>query len=99
MAVSCASAARASKAAQPGSPNVATVVTSSAAPRSGDRRIQPRSSGMLRVPNRPSMTAAQVASAVFVAAMATSHVRAGPQASGVRAANPRSTNAPSAMTR
>ena len=39
----------------PGSPIVATVVTTSAAASSGERRIHPRRSGMLRVPNRSSV--------------------------------------------
>ena len=96
--LSCASVIRASNAAQPGNPKLATVTTSSAAPSSGERRIQPRRSGRWRDPKRDSTTAAHVARPVFVAASATSQIRAGPQASGVSAARPSSTMAPSAIT-
>ena len=58
-------APRASKATQPGRPNVARAARTSAIASSGERRIQPRRSGTLRVSKRSSATAAQAPSAVL----------------------------------
>ncbi len=90
---------RASNATQPGRPYVASAAMTSAAPRIGEWRSQPRRSGTLRVENRCSMTAAQAATAVLDAAIATSQTRVGPHAAGSSAANPSSTMPASAMTR
>ena len=70
------------RAARPSPPSV----TTRAAASSGERRIQPRRSGMLRVPNRSSVTADQASSAVFDAASDDDPRPAGPQAAGSSAA-------------
>ena len=82
--LSCASVIRASNAAQPGNPKRRDAVTTSAQRRgAASGGSSPAGPGRWRDPNAVHGTAAHARAPVFVAASATSQIRAGPHAAGV----------------